>query len=287
MQNNYTSTLSNYNSAVIIDNGSISSRLIAEELKLFEFDQAKFYTNGIGNNKVADENNVDLLDVVDLESKIDTAKLVIFIDLIDKRNFSSKEFKNNLSAVANITNLCLESGCQKFIYLSTFTSAFGSHNMLEINEESIWEASATLDLKDKYIHLANQEVYRALNEGLNAHIISSGIIVSDDSIKNNAILHSLLPFTSEILHFTHFKDMGRCIAKLLESNVAIHKLLVIESGINKSEIEKTLNYKPNFLNAFINFLKQKSTARNITINNTKSLTFIGQPLKSIHEILFK
>ncbi len=121
----------------------------------------------------------DLSDYFDLRSCFDGVSQVYHCAaLVSFHTKDKKEtFRHNTQVTANIVNMCLDKHIQKLCHVSSVASLGKNIDQTTINEDCEWVDSPENSNYSKSKHLAELEVWRGIEEGLNAVIVNPSIIL--------------------------------------------------------------------------------------------------------------
>ncbi len=121
----------------------------------------------------------DLLDQIGMEDCMDGIKQVYHCAAMV--SFDTKDVDQmreiNVNGTANIVNIALEKNVEKFLHVSSIAAIGRAKPEAHISEKSKWERS---NLNSNYAiskYLAEQEVWRAMVEGLNVVIVNPSVIL--------------------------------------------------------------------------------------------------------------
>lgn len=89
--------------------------------------------------------------------------------------------KTNVEGTANIVNLCLHKKVEKLIHISSIAALGRSKDRLELDEKCQWVESKENSNYARTKHLAEQEVWRGMAEGLATVIVSPSVVVGSRS----------------------------------------------------------------------------------------------------------
>ncbi|MSQ79940.1 MAG: NAD-dependent epimerase/dehydratase family protein [Flavobacteriaceae bacterium] len=120
----------------------------------------------------------DILDIPSLEEAMAGCEKVYHAAAVVSFNKRDHQMMRltNVEGTANVANLCLELRVQQLCYISS-VAAFGrTGNDTPIDEKTSWENSRFNSEYSKTKHQAELEVWRAIEEGLNAVILNPSII---------------------------------------------------------------------------------------------------------------
>jgi len=184
----------------------------------------------------------DVLDLVSLEDAMTGCEKVIHCAAMvsfHRRDFSDL-FEHNRGGTANVVNTGLHLGLKQLVYVSS-TAAVGSdaakddHIRRETNKWNPNEKASGYALS-KYS--AEKEVWRGIEEGLNAAIVNPSVMFGpgsweESSLKIMRTLSSGLRFyTPGGNAFVDVRDVATVIRKLLEADISGERYLV--TGHNSS-----------------------------------------------------
>jgi hypothetical protein len=233
-------------------------------------------------NTLVDQQN--LLDTELTSSQFDACDIVIFVDHMDAFSNESENI-NRLTSVANVVNICLEKNIEKLIYICGFSLIFGSHFDYTVTEKTIWESSAKIDMKSKFLNLSQQEVVRGINEGLNATIISCGINLTNDKKENHA---QVIDLFQENQHFSivHQDDIVSTINKVIYDSAAPEKLILVSNTLDQNKTLKKINYEHNWIykikKLFSSNVEEKKI---ISLDNSATKSYLNKPFLDLSQLI--
>jgi len=163
--------------------------------------------------------NADLLDTESLAEALKGATTVIHTAAQVSFNTRSKNklFEVNEGGTRNVVNVCLSQGIDHLIHISSVAAIGRQKGFLHVNEESKWVPG---DLNTDYAeskYLAELEVWRGHEEGLNVSIINPSVILAPpDQTKSSAqlfhyVLQGKLFYTDGQLNFVDVRDVVEMI----------------------------------------------------------------------------
>lgn len=176
----------------------------------------------------------DILDFSDLEDAFEAvthvyhcAALVSF-----EESLKAKMLQVNAEGTANIAALCIQFGIKKLVYVSSI-AALGNAKADElINEKNFWEG---FEIKDAYAvskYRAEMEVWRGINEGLNAVIVNPSVIIGADAgTKGSGALFETVKnginyYTSGATGFVDVEDVANCMILLMRNSVMQERFIL-------------------------------------------------------------
>lgn len=198
----------------------------------------------------------DILDIVSLERAVKGCNVVYHCAALVsfKRRDFKKLTKINKEGTANVVNVCLGEKIDHLCYVSS-TAAIGRSATKEIYDESNKWANAPENSGyaiTKYG--AEKEVWRGIEEGLNAVIINPSVILgpgnwNESSLSIFKVIYKGLRFyTSGTNAFVDARDVAFIMAELSEKQIFNDRFLVIAENLKYKDlfdkIAKSIGVKP-------------------------------------------
>ncbi len=151
-------------------------------------------------------------------------------------------FKVNIEGTANVVNLSLETGIKKLCHVSS-TATIGKSFKGEIRSENcIWENDGTLSNYSISKYFAENEVWRASEEGLNVVIVNPSIIIGPgDWTKSSPNLflkvwRGLKYYSKGINAFVDVRDVSKAMVQLMNSSIKSERFLVIGENLSFEDL---------------------------------------------------
>lgn len=181
----------------------------------------------------------DLRDVLSLDKVFEGAEMVFHCAaVISFKGDRKLLMKVNAEGTANVVNACLHAGVKKLVYASS-TAALGRTDAQNlITEDTHWTEDANNTVYAESKHLAELEVWRGVEEGLNAVIVNPGIILGaglwdKGSCRLFSNLYKGLRFyTRGINGFIGVKDVAEIMCGLAFSNVSAQRFLLVAENLS-------------------------------------------------------
>ncbi len=199
----------------------------------------------------------DILDVPSLEVAMDgiekiyhSAAVIGYDD-----SFYDSMYKCNIEGTANVVNVALTKGIKKLLHVSSIAAIGGKPNDL-ISEETKWEKNEWTTHYGITKMLAEREVWRAKQEGLEVVIVNPGIILGSSSNENKAtmrvfkrIASGKMPFYSNGTNgFIDVREVARICIQLMNSPIHSERFILINQNLSFKDyferIAKRLNVQP-------------------------------------------
>ena len=166
---------------------------------------------------------------------------------------AAQMMKTNVEGTANVVNLCLEHKVQKLVHTSSVAALGNPKAGEQVTEMNFWDA---YDKNGNYAvskYQSEMEVWRGINEGLNAVIVNPALIIGhragpDASGKIFTTIQKGLKFyTSGSLAIVDVEDVAAIMIKLMESDFSAERFSLISENYSFqrffNEIADTLSVK--------------------------------------------
>jgi len=157
-------------------------------------------------------------------------------------SFYRKDFKKLMSinkvGTANMVNVAISLGIQKFSHVSS-TAAIGRNELsLNYTEKNKWSTSSENSNYAVSKYSAEMEVWRAKEEGLNISIVNPSVILgagdwSEGSLTLFSNIKNGLKFYTEGINaFVDVRDVAFCMTELMEQNKFGERYLTISENVS-------------------------------------------------------
>lgn len=183
---------------------------------------------------VADVLDVSLLDEAlnDVDEVYHCAAIVSFL-----QKHREKMMDVNVEGTKNMVNISLRKGIEKFCHVSSIAALGREKSGDEITEKSKWSESKNNSNYAISKHKAEMEVWRAIEEGLNAVIVNPGVILgAGDWNKGSCKLFQLvwngMPFyTLGANGYVDVKDVAKAMIELMEKNILKERFVLVSENL--------------------------------------------------------
>lgn len=211
-----------------------SDKRIKSVEKLFQYYLGENYSDNW--NKI-EWFPADIVDIESVKNAFDAVKIVYhcagFV------SFSSSDFREcmkiNREGTANMVNLCLHFNIEKFGYVSS-VAAIGSVEGELITENCKWEKTPTTGGYSVSKYSAEKEVWRGIEEGLNAVIINPCVILGPGNWEETSltifknVLKGMKFYPTGSNATVDARDVACCLIKLVKSKISNERFLCIGSN---------------------------------------------------------
>ncbi len=178
--------------------------------------------------------NGDVLEVESLFEYMEGCSIVYHCAAIV--SFQKKDFfrmmKINRQGTANIVNCAIELGVEKLCYVSS-TAAIGGEGEKVISEVSKWKQSPLTSGYSISKYSAEKEVWRGVEEGLNAVIVNPCVIVGAGNWEESSLTifrtvnKGLKFYTNGANAFVDARDIAELMVRLTKSDIVNERFLCI------------------------------------------------------------
>ena len=181
----------------------------------------------------------DLLDFASIENALDGVDEVYHAGAIV--SFYPKDHKAmlnvNINGTANLVNLSLEKNIDKFCYVSSVATLGRADQNGLTSEETHWQQNSKNSVYSISKYGAEREVWRGMEEGLNAVIINPSVILGPGFWDDNSGLFKLVwkglkYYTQGINGFVDVRDVARAMRIVMEQNQFNNRFIVSSENVS-------------------------------------------------------
>ena len=191
--------------------------------------------------------NADLLNIPELELAFQGVTKVYhcasWISFNPKHK--NKMMQNNIEGTTNIVNLCLALRIHKLCHVSSVASLGRPRDGSSTNENTPWLNSPENSYYALSKYHSEMEVWRGIEEGLNAVIICPAIILGPGKWEKGSsmifkqVWKGLSFYTSGTNGFVDVRDVVNVMIQLMKSKIKSERFILCSESI---PFKKTLNY---------------------------------------------
>jgi nucleoside-diphosphate-sugar epimerase len=165
--------------------------------------------------------------------------------------------KNNITGTSNIVKSCLENKVEKLCHVSSVAALGAENGELLVNEDKGWNDKK--NLPDYWVskHLSEMEVWKGIENGLNAVIVNPTIILGpgdwnrSSSALFKGIANGLIFYTDGIKAYVDVNDVVKAMILLIESNISGEKFIVNSENLTNREFFRMVAGKMGVIKPFI------------------------------------
>lgn len=182
----------------------------------------------------------DILDVYSINEAMEEVEYVYHCAAIVSFDPGDKDMmlKVNMEGTANVVNVALEKKIRKLCYTSSI-AALGRKNSGELIDEQT--AFAISEKNNNYSiskYLAEQEVWRAAEEGLEVVMVSPGIVIGPGEWGKSStsmftiVWEGLKYYSTGERGFVDVRDVSKAMIKLMDSDISHENFLVVSENLS-------------------------------------------------------
>ena len=188
--------------------------------------------------------DANILDLSDLDDAFTGITLVYHCAALVsfRSDLKSQMLSVNMEGTANIVNLCLANNINKLVHVSSVAALGEAKNNQLVDETCFWDGFETHNGYSVSKYRAEMEVWRGINEGLNAVIVNPSVIIGEDAGTNgsgsifNSIKNGLSYYTQGSTGFVDVKDVAAIMIALMESDKTGERFIVNAENISYKEL---------------------------------------------------
>jgi nucleoside-diphosphate-sugar epimerase len=241
-----TGFLGSHLTANLIMKGCKVRALKRKESKLESFYKIISYYNIERNmaDSLIEWVDADILDILSLEEAMTGVEKVfhcaafVSFNPIDK----SKIFKINIKGTENVVNACLNLKVKKLCHVSSVAAFSRTSEQMVIDEKTEWKSSKENSNYAKAKYAAEREVWRGIEEGLNAVIVNPSIILGPGNWEKGSskifkTLSKLSNFYTEGVNgYVDVRDVAEIMYLLMESDISAERFIVSAENLSYKDI---------------------------------------------------
>jgi len=148
----------------------------------------------------------------------------------------------NISGTTNLVNLALDRAIEKFLYVSSVATLGRAENDDFSDEETYWKASKKNSVYSTSKYGAEREVWRGMEEGLNAVIVNPSVILGPgfwgdgNSGLFSLVWNGLKYYTRGVNGFVDVRDVSGACISLMESRIARERFILSSENCSYEQI---------------------------------------------------
>lgn len=222
----------------------------------------------------------DVLDLYSLEKSFEDIRNVYHCAAIvsfDSKN-KSKLINANVQGTENVVNQCLNNNIEKLCHVSSIASLGVTLNGELINEDSKWISSKNRSAYSISKYESEMEVWRGVQEGLNAVIVNPSVILGPGFWNSGSgslftkLAKGMKYFTDGGTGFVDVRDVAQAMIQLMESDISAQRFILNSENLSyKDFFDKTSDA--------MNVAKPKKEASQKLLNLAVFLDIIASSLR--------
>ncbi len=235
--------------------------------------------------------NADILDFSALEDAFEDINQVYHCAAVVSFDKKDRDIMMaiNVNGTENVVNLCLAFGVSKLVHVSSVAALGNVKPGEEVTENNFWDA---YDKNGNYAvskYRGEMEVWRGMNEGLNAVIVNPSVIIGENLGEAGsgkiftAVKKGLNYYTNGTTGFVDVKDVAGAMIRLMNSDIVEERFILNSENYSYKEllskIATRFNLEPPKKQA------KKWMLRMISITSGMLNLFIKSPVNLTGELL--
>ncbi len=153
-----------------------------------------------------------------------------------------KTLTTNINGTANVVNACLERKVKKLCHVSSVAAIGSSDDNKPATEQDIWASNHSASVYSKSKFYAEMEVWRGIEEGLNAVIVNPSIIIGPGNWDSGTgalfkLIAKGIPFyPTGSMGFVDVRDVARSMILLMDSSVQAERFIINSENLSYREV---------------------------------------------------
>ena len=155
---------------------------------------------------------------------------------------AQKMMVSNAEATAHMVNLALENGVEKFCFVSSVVALGRVEEEKMIDETVQWKASKHNSNYAISKYSGEREVWRAMEEGLNAVIVNPTIILgigdgkSSSSMMFGQMMKGFSFYSEGVNGFVDATDVSKCMIELMEKKKFGQRYIIVSENLTYHQV---------------------------------------------------
>ncbi len=155
----------------------------------------------------------------------------------------------NPQIAANVVNVCLEKGVKKLVHVSSVAALGRQKQGEELDEKSDWVESKQNSAYAKSKYLSELEVWRGMEEGLEAVIVNPSIILGPGHWQHGSaalfgrVANGFKYYTEGVNAYVDVRDIARRMVMLMESDIRQERFVLVAENKSYRELFETIAQK--------------------------------------------
>lgn len=245
--------------------------------------------------------DVDFSDVLGLDELLKDIKVVYHCAALVSLNSANRNqiLKINCEGTANLVNACLHNKTEGFCYVSSITVLQNPDVSGDKDETVFWKNHPNQSAYSLSKHIAEQEVWRGIEEGLNAFIVNPGVIVGPGNWNRgtgklfSTSYKGVKFYTEGINGFVGVTDVANIMIELMDKKIFGERFILVENNYSFKSILQSIHTElgktPPAINAgrfFLNFGRvfRFLLPDDLKINSSMIETLLGKTTYSNRKI---
>ena len=150
--------------------------------------------------------------------------------------------RTNIEGTANLVNLCIARKIRKFCYVSSVAVLGRAVNTGISDETTWWQPSKKNSVYGQSKFGAEREIWRGMEEGLNAYIVNPSVILGPgfwdggNSGLFSLVWKGLKYYTRGINGYIDVRDLSKAMRMLMESDISGERFIVSSENCSYQQV---------------------------------------------------
>jgi nucleoside-diphosphate-sugar epimerase len=186
----------------------------------------------------------NLLDIYSLEDFLEDVDIIYHCGaLVSFQQADKKRMqKVNIEGTANLVNAALNKKIKKFCHVSSIAAIGRADNEDVIDEEMAWKSSRANSNYAVSKYGAEREVWRGVEEGLNAVIVNPSVILGPGELKSGIasmirmVRKGFSFYTQGVNGFVDVRDVAKAMIDLTEKDISGQRFIISTENLMYRQI---------------------------------------------------
>ena len=197
----------------------------------------------IQNNTLIEWFNADINEPATLEEAFENVTQVYhcaaFVSLSSKHK--KQLFHVNIDGTSNLVNLCMEHNC-RLLHVSSVAALGIAKKNNQITEKNFWEYDSKAHAYGLSKYEGEMEVWRGINEGLNAIIVNPSIIIGKNAgFEGSGAIFKLVKdgfsfYTNGASGFVAVEDVAQSMILLMDAEVSGERYIISAGNLHYKDL---------------------------------------------------
>ena len=169
-----------------------------------------------------------LSDAMEGISKVYHCAAIVSFDPSERKQV----IRDNIGSTATIVDLCLGHKVKKLCHVSSVSALGSRYDGEPVTESDLWRPSKRRNAYSISKFHSEMEVWRGIEEGLNAVIVNPSVILGPGNWKRGSaafftrMQKGMKYYTRGMTGFVDVRDVCRCMIELMESDISSERYII-------------------------------------------------------------
>ena len=186
----------------------------------------------------------DILDIYSISESLENVSEIYHCAAVVSFNPKDKEemMRVNVNGTANLVNASLERNIKKICHVSSIAALGRADHSGITDENSLWKNSKSNSCDSISKYAGEKEVWRGIEEGLNAVIVNPSVILGPGDWKKGSsgffplVWNGLKFYTDGVNGYIDVRDVAKAMIKLMESNISSERFILSSENLSYKQL---------------------------------------------------